>query len=455
MPRERTASSDEDEGAEDDADALVDQYAQSAIPKGDWSYAPVVGKGNKQVRYRRYEKCELRWKDGRKETVGFGSCIKVPYLRETGALATETLLSIAVISEVLVEEQPKKKASAGSVTAPLGAVTFKCTWLYSLGKMVNDFPQYVHHRRHYPENERFFQVPTNDPFGREAKKKFPYDDVLPTSVVSVHRVRFVIDRANIPEDSPGDREDCLFVNDIMELVTVRGEKFVKLYPIKDLKDPKDGRQYSNYVSSYLRRLLNLPWCKEANEGLRGSYELVRSGGGANKSKRRRLSILNSDDSNDDDEGRGVEDDDIGYAEMTTGTPHRSTDPEPRSATRAAAVTDPGTPAAASAGPGAVSSVPFEEVKDRYTVIIENTLFRALGVDDATIETIRILAPVATLLVKKILAENDDRKAFGAKVEELTAVFDKRRGLIQDLRNGAIDLDTLWQDATRAIAQNRR
>ena len=150
MPRERTASSDEDEGAEDDADALVDQYAQSAIPKGDWSYAPVVGKGNKQVRYRRYEKCELRWKDGRKETVGFGSCIKVPYLRETGALATETLLSIAVISEVLVEEQPKKKASAGSVTAPLGAVTFKCTWLYSLGEMVNDFPQYVHHRRHYP-----------------------------------------------------------------------------------------------------------------------------------------------------------------------------------------------------------------------------------------------------------------------------------------------------------------
>ena len=91
MPRERTASSDEDEGAEDDADALVDQYAQSAIPKGDWSYAPVVGKGNKQVRYRRYEKCELRWKEGRKETVGFGSCIKVPYLRETGALATETL----------------------------------------------------------------------------------------------------------------------------------------------------------------------------------------------------------------------------------------------------------------------------------------------------------------------------------------------------------------------------
>ena len=141
--------------------------------------------------------------------------------------------------------------------------------------------------------------------------------------------------------------------------------------------------------------------------------------------------------------------------MTTGTPHRSTDPEPRSATRAAAVTDPGTPAAASAGPGAVSSVPFEEVKDRYTVIIENTLFRALGVDDATIETIRILAPVATLLVKKILAENDNPKAFGAKVEELTAVFDKRRGLIQDLRNGAIDLDTLWQDATRAIAQNRR
>ena len=63
--------------------------------------------------------------------------------------------------------------------------------------------------------------------------------------------------------------------------------------------------------------------------------------------------------------------------------------------------------------------------------------------------------VATLLVKKILAENDDRKAFGAKVEELTAVFDKRRGLIQDLRNGAIDLDTLWQDATRAFAQNRR
>ena len=58
-------------------------------------------------------------------------------------------------------------------------------------------------------------------------------------------------------------------------------------------------------------------------------------------------------------------------------------------------------------------------------------------------------------MKKILAENDDRKAFGAKVEELTAVFDKRRGLIQDLRNGAIDLDTLWQDATRAIAQNRR
>ena len=117
--------------------------------------------------------------------------------------------------------------------------------------------------------------------------------------------------------------------------------------------------------------------------------------------------------------------------------------------------DPGTPAVASAGPGAVSSVPFEEVKDRYTVMIENTLFRALGVDDATIETIRILAPVATLLVKKVLAENDDPKAFGAKVEELIAMFDKRRGLIHDLRNGAIDLDTLWQDATRGNAQNRR
>ena len=452
MPRELFASSDEDQGAEDNADA--DQYAQSAIPKGDWNYAPVVGKGNKQVRYRRYEKCELRWKDGRKETVGFGSCIRVPYTRETGALSTETLLSIAVISEVLVEEQPKKKASAGSVTAPLGAVTFKCTWLYSLGEMVNDFPQYVHHRRHYPENERFFQVPTNDPFGRETTRKFDYDDVLPTSVVSVHRVRFVIDRANIPDDAPGDREDCLFVNDVMEISTVRGEKFVKLYPIKDLEDPK-SKQFVRYVSSYLRRLLNLPWCKESNEGLRGSYELVRSGGGANK--RRRLSILNCDDSDDEDDDKGgVEDDDKGYDEMTTGTSHRSTNPEPRSAARAAAANDPGnTPAVAPAGPVAVSSVPFEEVKDRYTVIIENTLFRALGVDDATIETIRILAPVATLLVKKILAENDDPKAFGAKVEELTAVFDKRRGLIQDLRNGAIDLDTLWQDATRGNAQNRR
>lgn len=450
MPRELFASSNEDEGAEDDADALEDQYAQSAIPKGNWDYAPVVSKGYKQVRYRRYEKCELRWKDGRKETVGFGSCIKVPYARETGALATETLLSVAVISEVLVEEQPKKKASAGSVTAPLGAVTFKCSWLYSLGEMVNDFPQYVHHRRQYPENERFFQVPTNDPFGRETNKKFTYDDVLPTSVVSVHRVRFVIDRANIPDDSPGDREDCLFVNDVMELKKVRKEKCVKLHPIKDLEDPEDGKKYSRYVTSYLLRLLNLPWSKEANDGLRGSYELVRSGGSANK--RRRLSLLDDDsgDEDDDVDVGGVEDDDMGDDEMTTGTPHRSTDPE-----IAAAVNDPGTPAVASAGPGAVSSVPppFEEVKDRYTVMIENTLFRALGVDDATIETIRILAPVATLLVKKILAENDDPKPFGAKVEELIVMFEKRRGLIHDLRNGAIDLDTLWQDATRGNAQN--
>ena len=86
-------------------------------------------------------------------------------------------------------------------------------------------------------------------------------------------------------------------------------------------------------------------------------------------------------------------------------------------------------------------------------MIENTLFRALGVDDATIETIRILAPVATLLVKKILAENDDPKPFGAKVEELIVMFEKMRGLIHDFRNGAIDLDTLWQDATRGNAQN--
>ena len=182
MARGAILDSDSDDGAApeeelaEERDVLEDQYAHEAKPMGKYEVRTMTVNDVKG-RYRRYEKCELAWRNGKKVTVGFGWCIKVPYQRPEGtALSDEILLSLCVVSEILVEELPRTKATEGDTA--LGDVKFKVAWLYSLGELVNDFPQYVHHRRQYPENERFFQVPMY-PGDHQLQV---YDDVDFTSV---------------------------------------------------------------------------------------------------------------------------------------------------------------------------------------------------------------------------------------------------------------------------------
>ena len=389
-------------------------------------------------------------------TVGFGWCIKVPFQRPEGtALSDEILLSLCVVSEILVEELPRKKATEGDVTAPLGDVIFKVAWLYSLGELVNDFPQYLHHRRQYPENERFFQVPMY-PGDHQLQV---YDDVHFTSVVSTHRVRFVIDRENIPDDAAGEREGCLFVNDVMQLSTRRGQKIPKLFPLKDVEDPHDGKEFREFTQRYLRRLLDLPWCKETNGGMLGSYELVNKRE-QNGNKRRRQSLLdddddddepdNTDDEEDDEEddvfevgaGADVDDDD---EEMATGTPPAAS-PEPEARSEQPSPPEPEPAATAASAEGAESKL------NGYTVLMENIMLKALSIKMPTIDTVRKMVPLAKELLMKLGDDcGDDERAFDRKVKELTDVLGRRRGLIHDLHDGAIDLDTLLEDAARAAA----
>ena len=433
----------------EERDVLEDQYAHEAKPMGKYEVRTMTVNDVKG-RYRRYEKCELAWRNGKKVTVGFGWCIKVPFQRNEGGLADEILLSLCVVSEILVEELPRKKATEGETA--LGDIIFKVAWLYSLGELVNDFPQYVHHRRQYPENERFFQVPMY-PGDHQLQV---YDDVHFTSVVSTHRVRFVIDRENIPDDAAGEREGCLFVNDVMQLSTRRGQKIPKLFPLKDVEDPHDGKEFREFTQSYLRRLLDLPWCKETNGGMLGSYELV-SGKGRNK--RRRQSLLD-DDADDDDEpddepddeeddefevGAGVDVDDDDE-EMATGTPPAAS-PEPE----ARAAEQPSPPEPEPAATAASAEGPDSKL-NRYTVLMENIMLKALSIKMPTIDTVRKMVPLAKELLMKLGDDcGDDERAFVGKVKELTAVLGRRRGLIHDLHDGAIDLDTLLEDAARGNA----
>ena len=441
----------------EERDVLEDQYAHEAKPMGKYEVRTMTVNDVRTMtvndvkgRYRRYEKCELAWRNGKKVTVGFGWCIKVPFQRNEGGLADEILLSLCVVSEILVEELPRKKATEGETA--LGDVIFKVAWLYSLGELVNDFPQYVHHRRQYPENERFFQVPMY-PGDHQLQV---YDDVHFTSVVSTHRVRFVIDRENIPDDAAGEREGCLFVNDVMQLSTRRGQKIPKLFPLKDVEDPHDGKEFREFTQRYLRRLLDLPWCKETNGGMLGSYELV-SGKGRNK--RRRQSLLD-DDADDDDEpddepddeeddefevGAGVDVDDDDE-EMATGTPPAaSPEPEARSAEQPSPPEpEPAATAASAEGP--------DSKLNRYTVLMENIMLKALSIKMPTIDTVRKMVPLAKELLMKLGDDcGDDERAFDRKVKELTNVLGRRRGLIHDLHDGAIDLDPLLEDAARAAA----
>ena len=63
---------------------------------------------------------------------------------------------------------------------------------------------------------------------------------------------------------------------------------------------------------------------------------------------------------------------------------------------------------------------------------------------------RVVTAEIELLVK--LGEGcGDERTFVGKVKEMTEVLGRRRGLIQDLHDGAIDLDTLIQDAARGNA----
>ena len=432
-------------------EALEDQYAYKAKPMGKYEVR-TMSVNDVKGRYRRYEKCELAWRNGKKVTVGFGWCIKVPYQRPEGtALSDEILLSLCVVSEILVEELPRKKATQGDTA--LGDVYFKVAWLYSLGELVNDFPQYLHHRRQYPENERFFQVPMY-PGDHQFQV---YDDVRFTSVVSTHRVRFVIDRENIPDDAAGEREGCLFVNDVMQLSTRRGQKIPKLFPLKDVEDPHDGKEFREFTQRYLRRLLDLPWCKETNGGMLGSYELVSGNGG---NKRRRQSLLdddddddepdNTDDEEDDEEddafeagaGADVDDDD---EEMATGTPPAAS-PEPEARSEQPSPPEPEPAATAASAEGADSKI------NGYTVLMENIMLKALSIKMPTIDTVRKMVPLAKELLMKLGDDcGDDERAFDRKVKELTDVLGRRRGLIHDLHDGAIDLDTLLEDAARAAA----
>ena len=451
------AAPEEELAEERDAatEALEDQYAYKAKPMGEYDIK-TMSVNDVKGRYRRYEKCELAWRNGKKVTVGFGWCIKVPYQRPEGtALSDEILLSLCVVSEILVEELPRKKAREGDVTAPLGDVIFKVAWLYSLGELVNDFPQYVHHRRQYPENERFFQVPMY-PGDHQLQV---YDDVDFTSVVSTHRVRFVIDRENIPDDAAGEREGCLFVNDVMQLSTRRGQKIPKLFPLKDVEDPHDGKEFREFTQRYLRRLLDLPWCKETNGGMLGSYELVNKRE-QNGNKRRRQSLLdddddddepdNTDDEEDDEEddvfevgaGADVDDDD---EEMATGTPPAAS-PEPEARSEQPSPPEPEPAATAASAEGAESKL------NGYTVLMENIMLKALSIKMPTIDTVRKMVPLAKELLMKLGDDcGDDERAFDRKVKELTDVLGRRRGLIHDLHDGAIDLDTLLEDAARAAA----
>ena len=449
------AAPEEELAEERDAatEALEDQYAYKAKPMGKYDIR-TMSVNDVKGRYRRYEKCELAWRNGKKVTVGFGWCIKVPYQRPEGtALSDEILLSLCVVSEILVEELPRTKATEGDTA--LGDVKFKVAWLYSLGELVNDFPQYLHHRRQYPENERFFQVPMY-PGDHQFQV---YDDVRFTSVVSTHRVRFVIDRENIPDDAAGEREGCLFVNDVMQLSTRRGQKIPKLFPLKDVEDPHDGKEFREFTQRYLRRLLDLPWCKETNGGMLGSYELVNKRE-QNGNKRRRQSLLdddddddepdNTDDEEDDEEddafevgaGADVDDDD---EEMATGTPPAaSPEPEARSEQPSPPEPEPAATAASAEGP---------DLKlNRYVVLMENIMLKALSIKMPTIDTVRKMVPLAKELLMKLGDDcGDDERAFDRKVKELTDVLGRRRGLIHDLHDGAIDLDTLLEDAARAAA----
>ena len=455
MARGAILDSDSDDGAApeeelaEERDVLEDQYAHEAKPMGKYEVRTMTVNDVKG-RYRRYEKCELAWRNGKKVTVGFGWCIKVPYQRPEGtALSDEILLSLCVVSEILVEELPRTKATEGDTA--LGDVKFKVAWLYSLGELVNDFPQYVHHRRQYPENERFFQVPMY-PGDHQLQV---YDDVDFTSVVSTHRVRFVIDRENIPDDAAGEREGCLFVNDVMQLSTRRGQKIPKLFPLKDVEDPHDGKEFREFTQRYLRRLLDLPWCKETNGGMLGSYELVNKRE-QNGNKRRRQSLLDDDDDdepdNTDDEEDEEEDDafevgadvdvDDDDEEMATGTPPAaSPEPEARSAEQ---------PSPPEPEPAATAEGPDSKM-NRYVVLMENIMLKALGISMSTIETVRKMVPLAIELLVKLGEGCGDERTFVGKVKEMTEVLGRRRGLIQDLHDGAIDLDTLIQDAARGNA----
>jgi hypothetical protein len=70
----------------------------------------------------------------------------------------------------------------------------------------------------------------------------------------------------------------------------------------------------------------------------------------------------------------------------------------------------------------------------------------------TIDTVRKMVPLAKELLMKLGDDcGDDERAFDRKVKELTDVLGRRRGLIHDLHDGAIDLDTLLEDAARAAA----
>ena len=284
-----------------------------------------------------------------------------------------------------------------------------------------------------------------------------YDDVDFTSVVSTHRVRFVIDRENIPDDAAGEREGCLFVNDVMQLSTRRGQKIPKLFPLKDVEDPHDGKEFREFTQRYLRRLLDLPWCKETNGGMLGSYELVNKRE-QNGNKRRRQSLLDDDDDDDDEPdntsdeeddafevgaGADVDDDD---EEMATGTPPAaSPEPEARSAEQPSPP-EPEPAATAASAEGADSKI------NGYTVLMENIMLKALSISMPTIDTVRKMVPLAKELLMKLGDDcGDDERAFDRKVKELTDVLGRRRGLIHDLHDGAIDLDTLLEDAARAAA----
>ena len=80
------------------------------------------------------------------------------------------------------------------------------------------------------------------------------------------------------------------------------------------------------------------------------------------------------------------------------------------------------------------------------------MLKALSISMPTIDTVRKMVPLAKELLMKLGDDcGDDERAFDRKVKELTDVLGRRRGLIHDLHDGAIDLDTLIQDAARGNA----